>query len=48
MRILVTGGSGYIGTMLVKKLLIKNYKVLSIDKKIFGDRLIKHKNLKNL
>ena len=48
MRILVTGGSGYIGTMLVRKLLTKNYKVLSIDKKIFGDKLIKHKNLKNL
>jgi len=48
MRILVTGGSGYIGTMLVIKLLAKNYKVLSIDKKIFGDKLIKHKNLKNL
>ena len=48
MRILITGGSGYIGTMLVKKLLVKNYKVISIDKKIFGDKLNHHKNLKNI
>ena len=34
--------------MLVKKLLVKNYKVISIDKKIFGDKLNHHKNLKNI
>ena len=47
MKILVTGGSGYIGVMLVKKLLEENYKVTSIDSKIFGDNLPKSKKLKN-
>ena len=47
MKILVTGGCGYIGTELIKHLLKKNHKVISIDKKIFGDYLPKHKNLKN-
>lgn len=31
MNILVTGGAGFIGTNLIKKLLIKGHKVLSID-----------------
>ncbi len=48
MKILVTGGCGYIGTELIKSLLKKNIKVISVDKKIFGDNLPKHKNLKNL
>ena len=48
MKILVTGGCGYIGTELIKVLLKQNHKVISIDKKIFGDYLPKHKNLKNL
>tara|TARA_Y100000590_G_C15689303_1_gene1002819 strand:+ start:806 stop:1753 length:948 start_codon:yes stop_codon:yes gene_type:complete len=48
MKILVTGGCGYIGTELIKVLLKQNHKVISIDKKIFGDYLPIHKNLKNL
>tara|TARA_A100001388_G_scaffold267119_1_gene240908 strand:- start:1275 stop:2213 length:939 start_codon:yes stop_codon:yes gene_type:complete len=48
MKILVTGGCGYVGTVLIKKLLKKNYKVISIDTKWFGDYLPKHKNLKNI
>ena len=48
MKILVTGGCGYIGTELIKVLLKNNHKVISIDKKIFGDYLPKHKNLRNL
>lgn len=48
MRILVTGGCGYVGTVLIKKLLKKNYKVISVDTKWFGDYLPKHKNLKNM
>ncbi len=48
MKILVTGGCGYIGTELIKVLLEHNHRVISVDKKIFGDYLPKHKNLKNL
>lgn len=48
MKILVTGGCGYVGTVLIKKLLKKNYKVISVDTKWFGDYLPKHKNLKNM
>ena len=48
MRVLVTGGCGYIGTELIKTLLNKKFKVISVDKKIFGDKLPKNKNLKNL
>ena len=48
MKILVTGGCGYIGTELIKTLIKKNFKIISVDKKIFGDYLPKHKNLKNL
>jgi len=48
MKILVTGGCGYVGTVLIKKLLKLNYKVISIDTKWFGDYLPKNKNLTNL
>ena len=48
MKILVTGGCGYIGTELIKSLLKKNIKVISVDKKIFGDYLPRNKNLTNL
>ena len=46
MKILVTGGCGYVGTVLIKELLNRNFKVISIDTKWFGDYLPKHKNLK--
>lgn len=48
MKILVTGGCGYVGTVLIKKLLNKNFKVISIDTKWFGDYLPNHKNLRNI
>ena len=48
MNILVTGGCGYTGTILIKKLLKLSHKVISIDTKWFGDFLPKHKNLKNI
>ncbi len=47
MRILVTGGCGYVGTILIPKLLKKGNKVISLDTKWFGDYLPKHKNLQN-
>ena len=33
MKILVTGGCGYIGTELIKTLIKKNFKIISVDKK---------------
>ena len=48
MKILVTGGSGYVGSVLIPKLLKKNYKIISIDTQWFGNFLPKHKNLKNI
>ena len=46
-KILVTGGSGYKGVKLIKSLLKHGYKVINIDKNIFGNYFIKHKNVKN-
>ena len=48
MKILVTGGCGYIGSVLIPKLLQKKHKVISIDTQWFGNFLPKHKNLKNI
>ena len=48
MNILVTGGCGYIGSVLIPSLLQKGYKITSIDKQLFGNFLPKHKNLKNI
>ncbi len=48
MKILVTGGCGYVGSILIPKLLNKNHKVINIDNQWFGNYLKKHKNLLNL
>ncbi len=48
MKILVTGGSGYKGSVLIPKLLELNHKVVSLDTQWFGNYLPKHKNLKNI
>lgn len=48
MKILVTGGCGYVGTILITKLLERKHKVTSLDTKWFGDYLPRHKNLKNI
>lgn len=46
MKILVTGGCGYTGSVLIPKLINLNYKVICIDTMWFGNFLTKHKNLK--
>ena len=45
MNILVTGGCGYLGTVLVEKLLNKKYKVIVIDNMWFGNYIKKNKKL---
>ena len=41
-RILVTGGAGYIGSILVSRLLQSGYKVIILDKLMFGVDPLKH------
>jgi len=45
MKILVTGGCGYKGTILIPKLLARGYKVHAIDTMWFGNFLTPHPNL---
>ena len=48
MNILVTGGCGYVGSILIPKLISDGHKIINIDTQWFGNYLIKHKNLKNI
>ena len=48
MKILVTGGCGYKGSVLVPTLLEKGHEVISIDTQWFGNYLNAHSKLKNL
>ena len=48
MKILVTGGCGYKGSVLVPLLLADGHDVTSIDTQWFGNALPKHHRLKNL
>ena len=45
MKILVTGGSGFIGNILIKKLLSQGFRINCLDNNKIN---IKHKNLKFL
>jgi len=46
MNILLTGGCGYIGTVLTQALLAEGHYVTVIDIQWFGNYLVEHKNLK--
>jgi len=44
-KVMVTGGGGYVGTLLTYQLLKKNYEVVVVDTFWFGNFLTKHKSL---
>ena len=46
--ILITGGSGYLGTVLVNKLVKKNYKIINLDPMIFSSSSTYQKTHKNV
>ena len=48
MKILITGGCGYVGTVLTEKLLRKGMNVTVVDTQWFGNYLTEHKNLLNI
>ena len=48
MKILITGACGYQGTKLIPILLAQKNKITAIDTQWFGNKLKKHKNLKNI
>ena len=48
MKILVTGGCGYVGSVLIPLLLKEGHNVISIDTQWFGNYLPNHPNLQNL
>lgn len=38
MKVLITGGAGYIGSVLIRELLKRGYEITALDAMIFGDR----------
>ena len=48
-KIIVTGGNGFIGSNLIKLLLLKKYFVINIDKSSYSKSsyILKHTNTKN-
>ena len=47
MKILITGGCGYKGSVLIPLLLEKGHKVINVDTQWFGNHLSNHENLEN-
>jgi len=45
-KILITGGAGYVGSVLTPHLLNKGHEVTVVDLMLYGETLEKHKNLK--
>jgi nucleoside-diphosphate-sugar epimerase len=48
MKILVTGASGYIGSVLIPKLIENNHNIIAVDRFFFGDSLPESDNLKKV
>ncbi len=48
MKILVTGGCGYKGSVLIPKLIHEGHQIINIDNQWFGNYLSEHNNLKNI
>ena len=48
MKLLITGGCGYVGSELIKSLLKSDHKIINIDTQWFGNYLPSHKNLTNI
>ena len=48
MKILVTGGCGYKGSVLIPKLIREGHQIINIDNQWFGNYLSEHNNLKNI
>ena len=46
LKVFITGGGGYVGTVLTHDLLSKGYEVTVYDKFFYGDFIKRHKNLK--
>jgi UDP-glucose 4-epimerase len=47
MKLLITGGCGYVGSELIKSLLKSDHKIINIDTQWFGNYLSSNKNLIN-
>ena len=48
MKILVTGGCGYKGSVLIPKLILEGHQIINIDNQWFGNYLSEYNNLKNI
>ena len=47
-NILITGGAGFIGSALVKKLVMKKYNIINVDKLSYASDLNNLKKIQNL